>query len=571
MFNFEELDIQKNTNDIKNSFVGIRKSSETDRMTFYLPKGFDDFEVSYDSIKKMFFSMYKTFKKFEIDNFHNFDKMLDKEGKNRDNTNSRHSKGYSFSDDETVNEILLYSKIDIIDDFFKIHKELDIDSIVQRFGSTDNIDYSNIEFLLNEGVFLENDAIFISDNTSEKNVIESSISELAEIYCYIYKELSIELDNCVSPMISEVANNFSYKYLTSLQSLFNKDNYDLTILILKDCLDVIDKRTAYKDYLYYNIYEVIEQFLYGQLSVDDDNGSFWGINNFSYIWEDMCNSYMLTSSSRKILYCDSSLESEYFYSTHDNLIRRNSGGHLVYTDKEFINNFHIEMNGHKRWIRPDIILINKNYNRNLNHLISKDLISLDIENLNHKLLGNIGKVNISLKLKEKNIDGNEDSLYAEHVFKYFKNEFSGLKSTTHSLYHKAKGHQFIEITEKFIKLKNISKEVFDGMRSKKDMEGEDDNIYIIDWKYVPSVFFKKISEKLNVDIIKQLTYEFCIAQNESNETEFVSQFCIPKHCTSNRLVIGQSQLPMSESNIQIISLNFNFLQREYISRETSLS
>src|SRR5690606_35517937 len=141
---------------------------------------------------------------------------------------------------------------------FKSHKELDIDSIVQRFGYTENIDYSNIEILLSEGVLLENNAIFISEHESEKSVIESRMSELVELYCYIYNELLIELNRDVSPIGSDVADNFSYKYLTSLQSLFSKDSYELTILILKDCLDIIDKRTAYKDYLYYNIYEVVE-------------------------------------------------------------------------------------------------------------------------------------------------------------------------------------------------------------------------------------------------------------------------------------------------------------------------
>ena len=147
MFNFKYLDIQKNTSDIYNSFVGIRKNIETDKMTFYLPKGFESFDANYENVKNLFFSMYRTFKRFEIDNISKFEKMLDKEGKNRDNTYSRDFKGYKFSDEEDDNELLLYSKIDIIDDFFKLHEELNMDSIVQRFGYTENIDYSNIQIL----------------------------------------------------------------------------------------------------------------------------------------------------------------------------------------------------------------------------------------------------------------------------------------------------------------------------------------------------------------------------------------------------------------------------------------
>lgn len=571
MFNFEDLDVQRDTNDIYNSFVGIRENIQTNKMTFYLPKGFEEFEINYDSVKKLFFSMYKTFKRFEIDNMSNFDKMLDKEGRNRDNTSSRDYRGYSFSDEEVDNELIFYSKIDIIDNFFKLHKELDIDSIVQRFGYTENIDYSNIELLLNEGIFLKNNAIFLSGNESEKNVIESSVSELVELYCYIYKELLIELGNDISPIVSEVADNFSYKYLTSLQSLFDKDTYELTILVLKDRLDIIDRKTAYKDYVYYDVYEVIEHFLYGQLSSNDGNGNFWGINNFSYIWEDMCNNYMLSDSSRKILYCDSFLETEYSCSIRKDLLRKSFGGHLVYIDKNFNNNFNVELNGYKRWIRPDIIVRNKGSNSNLDSLISKDILSLTLEDSNHKLLGNIGKVNVSLKIKEKSILNSEFFPSAEASFKYFKNEFLGLNSMKHHSYHKGRGHQFREITERFIKLNNVSKEVFDEMYNRRNIEKVDENIYIIDWKYVPSEFFNKNSKKLKVDITKQMIYEFCIMQNEGFENKIVSQFCIPKFCNSNQLVTGEDKLTMAESGIHIVSLNFGFLQREYLNKEIFLS
>lgn len=570
MFNFEDLDVQRDTNDIHNSFVGIRENIETNKMTFYLPKGFEEFEINYNSVKKLFFSMYKTFKRFEIDNMSNFDKMLDKEGRNRDNTSSRYYKGYSFTDEEVDNELILYSKIDIIDNFFKLHNELDIDSIVQRFGYTENIDYSNIELLLNEGVFLKNNAIFLSGNESEKNVIENSISELVELYCYIYKELLIELGNDISPIVSEVADNFSYKYLTSSQSLFDKDTYELTILVLKDRLDIIDRKTAYKDYVYYDVYEVIEHFLYGQLSSNDNNGGFWGINNFSYIWEDMCNSFVLSDTSKKILYCDSSLNNKQISYIHKNLQRKRFGGYSVYIDKEFTNNFYIELDGHKRWLRPDIIFINKNSDKIVDNFAEKDILCFSIESLNHKLFGDIGKTNISLKLKDNLTNSSQESTIAKSIFNYFKYEFSSLKLTSHHSYSKSKGHQFIEVTEKFIKLNNISKEVFNEIYDRKNIETKDDNIYIVDWKYVPYNFFTKKPKKLKLDIIKQLTYEFCIMQNKDPKMKIISQFCIPKFCNSEYLVVGEDKLTIAESGIHIISLNFNFLQKDYVNIEMGL-
>ena len=580
MFNFKYLDIQRNTDEIYNSFVGIRKNNETDRMTFYLPKGFESFDASYENVKNLFFSMYRTFKRFETDNISKFEKMLDKEGRNRDNTYSRGSKGYKFSNEEDDNELLLYSKIDIIDDIFKLHKELNMDSIVQRFGYTENVDYSDIEMLLNEGVFLENDAIFISDNQSEKSVIESSISELAELYCYIYKELLIELDYEISPIVSDVADNFSYKHLTILQSLFDSDTYELTILTLKDCLDNIDKNTAYKDYLYYDIYEVIEQFLYGQLSSDDHEGSFWGINNFSYVWEDICNSFVLSDASKKVLYCDSSLVSKQIYKTHENLLRKAFGGCSVYIDKDFINNFSIELDGHKRWMRPDL-LVSEKENNILDHnpldiVISRNYLSIK-KSIPNRLL-NFGDNNINVEISFKSaLKQDEISIIASKIYNLFSSKFSNLYRSKGTVRGSLKGYRYTPKGKSTFILSNISEDKFNEIyqevynRGNYAGQNSEPKIYIIDWKYVPSSFFIKNSRKLKLDIIKQLTYEFCTMQNEeSREAKLVNQFCIPKFCNSENLVIDEDDSTLSESNINIMSLNFSILQREYVSKSSDL-
>ena len=580
MFNFKYLDIQKNTSDIYNSFVGIRKNIETDRMTFYLPKGFESFDANYENVKNLFFSMYRTFKRFEIDNISKFEKMLDKEGKNRDNTYSRDFKGYKFSDEEDDNELLLYSKIDIIDDFFKLHEELNMDSIVQRFGYTENIDYSNIEMLLNEGIFLENNAIFISDNQSEKSVIESSISELAELYCYIYKELLIELDYEISQIVSDVADNFSYKYLTILQSLFDKDTYELTILILKDCLDNIDKHTAYKDYLYYDIYEVIEQFLYGQLSSDNHQGSFWGINNFSYVWEDICNSFVLSDASKKVLYCDSSLRSKKIHKIHKNLQRKVFGGYSVYIDKDFINNFNIELDDHKRWMRPDLLISDKENDISIHNpldIVINQGYLLIKKSIPNRLL-NFGDNNINVELSLKSVfEQDEISIIADKIFNLFLSKFSNLYRNKGTVRGSLKGYRYTPKGKNNFILNNISENKFNEIyqevynRGNNIHQAPEPKIYIIDWKYVPSKFFIKDSKKLKLDIVKQLTYEFCVMQNEeSREVRLINQFCIPKFCDSEQLVIDEDNSTLAESNINIISLNFNVLQREYISESLDL-
>ena len=389
----------------------------------------------------------------------------------------------------------------------------------------------------------------------------------------------IELGNDISPIVSEVSDNFSYKYLTSSQSLFDKDTYELTILVLKDRLDIIDRKTAYKDYVYYDVYEVIEHFLYGQLSSNDKNGSFWGINNFSYIWEDMCNSFVLSDTSKKILYCDSSLNNKQIPYIHENLQRKKFGGYSVYIDKEFNNNFYIELDEHKRWIRPDLIVKErergiKNENT-LDFLISQKLLFIK-KSIPNRLL-NFGDKNINVEISIKNNIENEGFLaLTDKVFNALAEKFSNLyrnKSTTQGT---LKGYRYSPKGKLAFSLSNISEnkfnevyqEVYNG--GKNTHRNSECEIYIMDWKYVPSNFFTKKSKKLKLDIIKQLTYEFCILQNKDPKMKIISQFCIPKFCNSEYLVVGEDKLTIAESGIHIISLNFNFLQKDYVNIDMGL-
>jgi hypothetical protein len=79
--------------------------------------------------------------------------------------------------------------------------------------------------------------------------------------------------------------------------LFNEETFEITLHTLKDILDDIDKRTTYKDNDYWRLYEAIELFLYGELDMENphEDGTFWGISNFSSVWEDMCCAYAFAS------------------------------------------------------------------------------------------------------------------------------------------------------------------------------------------------------------------------------------------------------------------------------------
>ena len=111
MFNLAQLKIEKRSdNPSTNSFVGIRRNDDTGELVFRLPLGFDAFpEDDFSEVKSLFFKMYRTFKKFEKDNYENHNKDIqDEKPSAKDNTKSS-ANGYRFTDKEE-NDVVLYSK-----------------------------------------------------------------------------------------------------------------------------------------------------------------------------------------------------------------------------------------------------------------------------------------------------------------------------------------------------------------------------------------------------------------------------------------------------------------------------
>lgn len=362
MFNFNELAIvQPNEpNCYRGSFVGIRQDKYLGKMAFTVPKGFEDFEVNYENVKNLFFSMYRTFDKFLETAKKN--ENLDDKPTGKDNTQIDNHRGAYIFTDEDNNETILYSKIDLIDSIFQLYKEMEIESLIQELGLVEDIDYSKIDRYLDKGIYLDNHAIFIENMVGYRNIVRGVPSELIEIFCYIYHELANELKQEVSESIKEISFNFSYQFLSPEQSLFSEYSFESTMNTLKDCLDNIHKMTAYKNGQYWDIYEAVEHFLYGSLEFDKDSSQgFWGINNFSYIWEEMCNYMVAVSREYKILYCDTKLPLNKY---KDNLSRQNR----IWIDTSEIENvFYLDLHGHKRWLRPDMItkpIVENEFNAN---------------------------------------------------------------------------------------------------------------------------------------------------------------------------------------------------------------
>jgi len=601
MFNFNELAIvQPNEpNCYRGSFVGIRQDKYLGKMAFTVPKGFEDFEVNYENVKNLFFSMYRTFDKF-LDTAKK-NENLDDKPTGKDNAQiDNHSGAYIFIDEDN-NETILYSKIDLIDSIFQLYKEMEIESLIQELGLVEDIDYSKIDRYLDKGVYLDNHAIFIENMVGYRNIVRGVPSELIELFCYIYTELANELKQELFESIKEISFNFSYKFLSPEQSLFSEYSFESTMNTLKDCLDNIHKMTAYKNGQYWNIYEAVEHFLYGSLEFDSNsNQGFWGINNFSYVWEEMCNYMVAVSKEYKILYCDTKLPLNQY---KDNLSRQNR----IWIDKDEIENvFHLDLHGHKRWIRPDIIvkpiIIGKHNKKSLNVAISKNILSINKKERKNSLQLGINKINFNGfveimsagKQKPRNqkkpvkkiftlklVDDQQKALF-EKMYQFFcennKNSETGKEKFTVFLVEEKIIHirlisesDFDELLKRFKysyifqgTIKGKSNEINYDDLYKKEESLEEQNIYIVDWKYYShSIFITpnyRNDSRVNESIIKSLAYDFCLATIISEPIH--SQFAIPHYnIEADDVVIDGKML---DCNIGLVRMNFLKIQEIYL-------
>ena len=577
MFNFNELAIvQPNEpNCYRGSFVGIRQDKYLGKMAFTVPKGFEDFEVNYENVKNLFFSMYRTFDKFLETAKKN--ENLDDKPTGKDNTQIDNHRGAYIFTDEDNNETILYSKIDLIDSIFQLYKEMEIESLIQELGLVEDIDYSKIDRYLDKGIYLDNHAIFIENMVGYRNIVRGVPSELIEIFCYIYHELANELKQEVSESIKEISFNFSYKFLSPEQSLFSEYSFESTMNTLKDCLDNIHKMTAYKNGQYWDIYEAVEHFLYGSLEFDKDSSQgFWGINNFSYIWEEMCNYMVAVSKEYKILYCDTKLPLNQY---KDNLSRQNR----IWIDTSEIKNvFYLDLHGHKRWLRPDIILKNDSHN----NFFIKDMIDMDVLQKDEEpsdLLGISGNSDITFKLnlkenfdKSKLEDGQQrfKAIYDFFLKKIFEilnpEENKGRSSKVKkSLKPYMKQLNISKSTANSFIIKSIPKKLFDEMLNdilEQDNEKNfaDKSVKLIDWKYHSNSIFNnpnyRSNSRINESVIKSLAYEFCLGTiiSEPIHSQFASPYLDIK---TEDIIIGSEKL---DCNIELVRMNFLKIQEIYL-------
>lgn len=543
MFNFKELKLEKRGLDTlsSDSFVGIRRNIDGE-IVFRLPLGFDEFpQGDFNETKRFFFKMYKVFKKFERDLLQD---QVDETPKRRDQISSA-GNAYEFEDSEGESTVL-YSKIRMIEDLLKAHNDLAVYTLEKRLARSDKIDYSKIDKYLHKAIYLPNDVAYIEDMEMPQNIVFYDSNDLVSMFCFILSEVQNELEYEIDERVKGLAEKFREQYLSNSHSLFDEDTFEITITLLKDILEQINRQIAYKDSDYWQVYEAIETFLYGELNFDqqESDGVYWGISNFSMIWEKMCHVYAFRNfhkisereniHSREIIYADTgSIEIE-----GKKISNATFGGCKVFIKEGFDNPFFLQFNQNssQRWLRPDIILRELLY-KNTGVKIEKGAHRLGV---------------IDFQLQENGNRKNYDVIMRE-----LKSSITGGRFTAPNIFKSYPKRELERIEKKYFQF-------------------EDETLAILDWKYhgLADYQVQELSEKVQKDIQKQLLYEYCLQQ--SRAVPIRNAFCIPYYFQNGNNTgdednsSGEYEDNVNEQfrddkvNIQIFKTDFLKVQSEYL-------
>ncbi|VXD24983.1 conserved hypothetical protein [Planktothrix serta PCC 8927] len=528
MFDLSNIDIIKT--DQKRgyssySFVGLQRNKETDRLEFWLPLGFDDFDhTDFNLVKGFFFKMYRTFKTY-LQRKQNYmqskDITIDRDGI------IENENGFSFIN-ENNEQVVFYGKLNSLDKIIEGYDELRISSLEKKQMRSPEIDYSKIHRYMHQAVYLDHDVIYIDEMNIAKNILVKESPPILQLFCFIYTEIKRELEELenISDRAAELAEEFKENYLQPNSSLFGEDTFAETVDILRETLEDLDTKTAYKDDDYWHFFEAVEAFLYGERQ-EDNKGIYWGFSSFYDIWEDMCQTYVLNTPEYK-----------------ERAIFADIEGKLKPLINVTLNPFELTLNDLTkiRYLRPDLVLKEKEYG-----------------------IEDFYKINQRIYRQEKSAYGiflvNYPSLQANHP-KILDKFYELREKETNEQTGKTFSYMFEQNLEKFrlfiinyIRYKSFS------------------FLTIVDYKYMGIWDYERYSpdkngeNKVKDDIQKQLVYEWTIQQNWNAKTE--SEFWIP-YFSNNPLEFEKippvkvDNTDFNKSKIKLVEINFKTLQDFYI-------
>lgn len=389
---------------------------------------------------------------------------------------------------------------------------------------------------MHQAIYLDDGVIYIDEMNIAKNILIKESPPILQLFCFIYTEIKRELEELenISDRAAELAEEFKENYLQPNSSLFGEDTFAETVDILRETLEDIDTKTAYKDDDYWHFFEAVEAFLYGERQ-EDNKGIYWGFSSFYDIWEDMCQTYVLNTPEYK-----------------ERAIFADLKGSLENLLNITLNPFELTLNNYrkKRCLRPDVVLKDKEYGIE------------EFDNINIEDFYKINKTYRQGKSAYGIFFENYQSLKANHP-KIITKFYELCEQETNEQTGKKYSYMFEEDLEKFRLF------VVDQIRDISLFY-----ITIIDYKYrriwdyerySPNSLDENGENKVKDDIQKQLIYEWTVQQNWNAKTE--SEFWIP-YFSNNPLEFKKihpvDNTSFNKSQIKLVKINFKTLQDFYI-------
>ncbi|MCC5945170.1 MAG: hypothetical protein JJT94_09555 [Bernardetiaceae bacterium] len=545
------------------SFVGLKRKVDSERLEFWLPLGFDDFDTeitnptSFDRVKNFFFKMYRTFQVYRERKLN----QLTEEEKTKDRDGVfEFENGFSFVN-ENNEQVVFYGKLNALDKILEGYDELRISSLEKKQVRSHEIDYSKIHKYMHQAIYLEDDVIYLDEMNIAKNVLIQDSPPIIQLFCFIYTEIKKELEELdnVPDKAFELTDLFKENYLQPNSSLFAEDTFADTVNILKDVFEDIDNKTTYKDEDFWHFYEAVEAFLMGE-RLEDNKGIYFGINNFYDIWEDMCQTYILGNTDKSILHSE---EYAIFADVEGSLLNL----------KDFRKNpFKVEINrGYApRYIRPDLVLlyppelcddfVDLIYSSQTIQVRTRNEIIMKLKSDEYQDIDDI-----RLKLIDSYNRNPNDNFVYKNVREVDYNEPDRGYKLVEKIFRRIKDIRIGDLASRTPLILKLKFKIIDY----KYMRQSDYQ------KYNSNVIDENGENKIKSDIHKQLIYEWTVQNNfENSETE--SEFWIPYYAenlhfeTSRIDITTLASNEFKQSRIRVIKVNFKTLQENYVKLSNAL-
>jgi len=503
--------VHKDREGADNSFVGVRQNGD-ECPSFVLPPGFDAFPASDpEVVSKYFFALFRALRLFR-DFYIRYHTPFDE--------SDFGGHGGMEIDIDRSEPAMLYSKIRVLEKVIERYDELRIYNVLYRNRRSDEVDYSQIHRYLDQAIY-QNDVPYVEEMRLAQPAIEMDTTTLVRMFCYIYAQIAPRIDGELALDIQAEAARFKSRKLSPDSRLFREvDVHERTIERLKEVLNEIDREVPHKSAGYWYFFEAIEQFLYGRLDEQED-GVSWGITQFAPVWEDMCQVWMHENRWDGVLYADSK---RYANAQID--------GHNLFVDENFSPPFGVELGGHTRYMRPDIV---SKVDQSAGRL-------LDITSL--------GGANVKVSVTKRT-----------DAAKYFLEQ---LRSKVGQVTHDTKDQRW-SYTFYGLKKKNMKNEI------RSLTGGGTDRYRVADLKCVPSYFYGKgeLRGKARRDERKQLTYEHALQLDGHENT--TSQFWLPNYYAEPIGSIGSTvdkkllNEDLLEADMDVLKVDFETVLGTYLS------